>query len=112
MKFVFKNLISKLHEFISETKCVLRHHHILILDVNRMSYSPLSIFHPLLQHHNERMEKCYRVPIPHRAGIPGAILRRVRLTLGCAGCVGPHRDAQQSPSRERDGEQLLGPIFH
>jgi len=34
VRFIFKSLISKLHEFISETRCVLRHHHIPILDVN------------------------------------------------------------------------------
>src|SRR5260221_9506615 len=47
----------------------------------------------------------------HRAGIPGTVLRLVRLSLRRARCVGPHRDAQQSPVRERDGGQLLGALY-
>src|SRR5260221_14484271 len=46
----------------------------------------------------------------HRAGIPGTVLRLVRLSLRRARCVGPHRDAQQSPVRERDGGQLPAPV--
>ena len=107
-RFVFKTLVSKLHEFISETKCVLHHHHIPTSDVNVFNPGCLSRLSPfpitLLQHNNGRMEKGYRVPLPHRAGITGTVPWRVRLTLGCAGRVGSHRDAQQSPSRERDGE--------
>jgi len=51
VRFIFKCLISKLHEFVSETKCVLRYHHIPILDVNVINPGCLSRLSPFPIHY-------------------------------------------------------------